>query len=210
MASNSKKTLFTVNSIISTVILSLVLISAHRYQTEAIIIPTDNEESSKSMDKNELSLSHRPGGNYFLVDDTNYPIVDSLGQTMPIKRSWNNLRGSWGKRSVDSALYAGTNSFYADGGNDEYADLMLLLNQPYFRTAEIADMSRSAERENNLNDINDMTKQRNEQKRAWTGFSNYWPIRFNSRNSANRNNGTCSLAPISLYPQILENFHNIF
>lgn len=181
---STPKTLFTV---MSAVILSLVLISAHRHQTEALVIPTDNEQLSKSIGKNELTLSHQLGGNLYLIDEPNFPKIDG-GQEIASKRSWTSLHGSWGKRSADSALYTDANSYYADGGNDEYADLMVLLNQPYFRNAEVADLNRPLEHET-ASDISDTTKLLNEHKRAWTSFSDYWPIRFNSKYSANRNRG---------------------
>lgn len=181
---STPKTLFTV---MSAVILSLVLISAHRHQTEALIIPTDNEPLSKPIGKNEFTLSHQLGGKLYLIDEPNYPNIDG-GQGMASKRSWTSLHGSWGKRSADSALYTDTNSYYADGGNDEYADLMVLLNQPYFRNTEVADLNRPVEHET-ASDLSDTTKSLNEHKRAWTSFSDYWPIRFNSQYSANRNRG---------------------
>lgn len=183
MASKSK-TLFTVNSIMSTVILSMVLAStAQRYQTEALQIPADNEPSLQSMARNEASLSHRADSNYYLVDEANYPNDGSV-QSLPNKRAWSNLHGSWGKRSANGVVYSDANNIDPDSGNDEYVDLMLLLlNQPYIRNAENADLNRPAAHEYaNANDLP------NENKRAWT-FNDYWPIRFNTRNSANRYRG---------------------
>lgn len=175
MASRSKS-LLTVNAIMSTIILSSVFISAHLRQTEAYIIPADNEKSSKSIIKTEPLLSHRMFD--YMVDESNYPHVDS-GQVQFDKHSWNGLH----KRLSDSVLYS-------DGGTDEYNDLMLLLSQPYFRNAEALDIDRPIERENiNANNINDLMNVANENKRTWTSSNDYWPKRFSPRNSADRIHG---------------------
>lgn len=103
--------LFGFNAIMSLILFSMALITAQLNQIEALIIPESNDNLLKPIESQSQEMFARESN-----DLTN------------IKRSWNNLHGSWGKRANDDDL----NEHNIDEQNSiTNDDLLVMLHQPY-------------------------------------------------------------------------------
>lgn len=204
---SKSKTLFTVNSIISTVIVSMFLISIRCY-SEALLIPINEQVAEKftkletKQRQNNPKHSLNEMNKHFMdeqlqldseepFDHQHYILIDN--KNLPSKRSWQNLQNPWGKR-VTGHIYNDENDelrhnadTIANIDNDDYADMLLLMSKPYANKNSMASL-RPDGHVINTNYLDGMITTENGQKREWKNLNGVWGKRVNARNMANRNN----------------------